>query len=379
MMKKKGGALLNRLPTFSRSRPVPSPPPPASPTISAPPSHHKAPYSVPEGPFQWYDSEISIEVKKSSGEDPFDDDENQPVSKPGDGAGKIRGQLATYIKEQAERQHRTHIFQVFIFGSCARFLYWDRSGVVVSKKFDYVANPLILAEFFWRYSHLTDAQRGWDTSVVLATPDDVRDFDSHVPQLVEDTVGKRPNLPDYKITPGDESYPTHKMVVRFTEGDREVTLLTRRAFFQSSSPCGRATRGYLAYESKKKALYFLKDTWRTAYEGHLSEAEVYDELDQHGVPHLPTILHAADVCSSDDTYQRTVVSQLAEQRHSWNRNTSVDIRPLAHHRIVQKLAVPLVSAMNSKEFVQAVCHVVKGEPSGLYWFYISLMLRQLQL
>lgn len=293
---------------------------------------------MPEGPFQWYDSEISIEVKGSEAGDCFNDDGGDPQDESNDpravhkesiDADKIRGQLADYIKEQAERQHRTHIFQILIFGNFARFLYWDRSGFAFSKKFDYVAHPRILAEFFWRYGHLTAAQRGWDTSVTLADPDEVQDFEKNVPTLVKDKVGERPNLPNYKVTWCDESYPTYKTVVHFVKENRDATLITKRAFFGTTSPCGRATRGYLAYEAKEHEVYFLKDAWRTAYEGHESEAEAYVKLEKLKVPHIPTILSAADVCSSDGKLQRTLIADLAESSHcSWNRTANVSTRPL---------------------------------------------------
>lgn len=141
----------------------------------------------------------------------------------------------------------------------------------------------------------------------------------------------------------------------------DVSLIVRRAFFQPTSPLGRATRGYVAYDREGCELYFMKDTWRTAYQGHDSEAEVYTKLNDQHIPHLPTILHASDVLSSDGASQCTVISMLALNGCAWNRLIEHDIRPLAHHRIVQKLAVPLISARCSKEYAQAVCDVLDSE------------------
>lgn len=123
-----------------------------------------------------------------------------------------------------------------------------------SQKFNYVTHSQILAEFFWSYGHITDARRGWDTNVTLADPAEVRDFEKNVPTLVKEKVGGRPNLPDYKVTSSGKPCPTHKMVAHFAKENREAMLFTQRAFSETTSPCGRATRGYLAYEAKKREL-----------------------------------------------------------------------------------------------------------------------------
>ena len=45
----------------------------------------------------------------------------------------------------------------------------DRSGAVVSERFDYTKSPVWLAEFIWRFSHLSDEERGWDVTASLVT------------------------------------------------------------------------------------------------------------------------------------------------------------------------------------------------------------------
>jgi hypothetical protein len=75
---------------------------------------------------------------------------------------KTLGLLAYYAKLFLTRQQRTHLFQLVIFGSNARFLRWDHTGVVISEPFDYVQESTYLVDFLWRYSHMDSTQKGWD-------------------------------------------------------------------------------------------------------------------------------------------------------------------------------------------------------------------------
>jgi hypothetical protein len=67
-----------------------------------------------------------------------------------------------------------HTFTLFICGRSARFIRWDRSGATVPRSFDYIKEPYILAHFFWRYAYLNHSQRGYDTSVSPASPEDLQ-------------------------------------------------------------------------------------------------------------------------------------------------------------------------------------------------------------
>ncbi|KAG1738060.1 hypothetical protein EDD22DRAFT_923245, partial [Suillus occidentalis] len=63
-------------------------------------------------------------------------------------------------------QFRRFGFSILLCGSWARFMYWDRSGAVVSRRFQYTANFAPLAEFLWRLNHGSPGDRGVDVSVV---------------------------------------------------------------------------------------------------------------------------------------------------------------------------------------------------------------------
>lgn len=98
------------------------------------------------------------------------------------------GQIASYAAEVCARQHRTHCFSISIYGTTARFFRWDRAGVIVSREFDIRKQPEILCRFAWRYSHATDAQRGFDTTVTKATQQEELKFKEVVKQHIEDQL-----------------------------------------------------------------------------------------------------------------------------------------------------------------------------------------------
>ena len=106
--------------------------------------------------------ELFIELKRAETSDPFHDPEDPLRPKINDfrferntkEARLVRGQLSSYGAALLGSQFRVHAFTVFICGKCARFIRWDRSGATVTRRFDYIDQPDIIARFFWRYAHL---------------------------------------------------------------------------------------------------------------------------------------------------------------------------------------------------------------------------------
>ena len=62
-------------------------------------------------------------------------------------------------------QFRHFSFSVVIQGDHARLLRWDLSSTVVTAAFDYHTNPWSMAEFLWRFDHLSPRQRGHNQSI----------------------------------------------------------------------------------------------------------------------------------------------------------------------------------------------------------------------
>ena len=114
-------------------------------------------------------------------------------------------------------------------------------------------------------------------------------------------------------------------------------------------------------------MVFLKDSWRTEDADYASEAEIYEDLNKHKVPFLPTIIAAGDVMTKDTGERQVTFTQVWSHdatKPDW-RLPCDGLRTLVHHRVVQELAYPLTSARSSKEAVQAVRDVLEGQYSRL--------------
>ncbi|EPQ50675.1 hypothetical protein GLOTRDRAFT_14307, partial [Gloeophyllum trabeum ATCC 11539] len=83
--------------------------------------------------------------------DPFEDDDELPDGADSDERRNVRGQIIGYAAEIFAYQHRTHLFSLVILGHYARFVRWDRSGAVFSKKINYADKPKLLSDFIWRF------------------------------------------------------------------------------------------------------------------------------------------------------------------------------------------------------------------------------------
>ncbi|TBU29031.1 hypothetical protein BD311DRAFT_837183 [Dichomitus squalens] len=79
-------------------------------------------------------------------------------------------------KRLAKRQHRRHYFTFSVSGKWIRFIRWDRAGAVVSERFNILKHSELFCQFFWRFAHITDAERGYDLTVEPATPEQEETF-----------------------------------------------------------------------------------------------------------------------------------------------------------------------------------------------------------
>jgi len=123
--------------------------------------------------------ELFVEFKFAQTSDPFRDPKDTrakdfPFENDSEVSQLNRGQLCSYAAAHAGSQFRVHTFTLSICGRSARFIRWDRSGATVTRSFNYIEQPDILAHFFWRYAHLNHSQRGYDTSVSPASPENLQ-------------------------------------------------------------------------------------------------------------------------------------------------------------------------------------------------------------
>ncbi|THG96417.1 hypothetical protein EW026_g5418 [Hermanssonia centrifuga] len=144
------------------------------------------------GGFEGNEMQLYIELKPSERQDAFHDSHNPDdrIEKQTDESSKHRGQIIHYAAEQMAVQHRVSLLTISMTGRIARFIRWDRSGAIVTKAFDYVDSPHLLAEFLIRFSRLNAAQRGFDTTVTPADQHEIASLSSALERYA-DLFGKR--------------------------------------------------------------------------------------------------------------------------------------------------------------------------------------------
>ena len=99
---------------------------------------------------KWGAIELSLDVKPESVQDDDLDDDDTPESQPA--ADRHLAHIQSYSTLVFDKQHRTHHFTVMFFGDMARIIRWDRSGTVVTQKFNYKTDSAILGRFLWRFA-----------------------------------------------------------------------------------------------------------------------------------------------------------------------------------------------------------------------------------
>lgn len=275
------------------------------------------------------------------------------------------GQVTSYATELCARQHRSHCFSISICAHYARLIRWDRAGAIVSERFDFIRKPEWLCSFFWRYSHASDPQRGFDLTIVKASKEEEEIFkrvvEAHVkeqhqlkdgdeqllkaavnvhyepgrvfkipiePQIPEKYLEgpKRQESPDESPRPPEElasisvaepsaqrddpSPSSENSLPKCRWTRTKQFFLTSRPVQSPSSVASRATRAYWAVklpsldsDAEEAQIAFLKDTWRGDSEKMEKEGEVFMELIDAGVPNVSDIFCQGDVLDRDEDTQ----------------------------------------------------------------------------
>ncbi len=99
--------------------------------------------------------------------DPFEDAELSDTQPSAGSREQVRGHLIANAERVFVYQHRTAVYSFFVIGQEFRFFRWDRAGVFVTQKVDYVKNTRTFVEFFLGFAVLDDASQGIDTTVTL--------------------------------------------------------------------------------------------------------------------------------------------------------------------------------------------------------------------
>lgn len=201
------------------------------------------------------------------------------------------GQIITYASKILSNQYRTHTFSIIICGPSFRFIYWDRSGAVVTESFNCRKSPEILASFCWRFSHASPAVQGHDLTVRAASSIETDLFAAAIKNRI--TFELDAKATELSITQQLKQHFDPKIVHVIRVG--KLDFVVSCPVVVPNVVAGRATRGYWAYNLKSKTLCFLKESWRILKASLLAEGEILEELNQANVMHVPKVIVHEDL------------------------------------------------------------------------------------
>ncbi|KAK0496634.1 hypothetical protein EDD18DRAFT_1163158 [Armillaria luteobubalina] len=187
---------------------------------------------------------------------------------------ETRGQISCYAGVTMMVQHRSHLFMILICGRFARFIRWDRSGAIVSKRFDYTKEKTLLFNFYSRFAQLSPSQRGKDPTVSpLMDPDEdaiarakFKHFDTDIFISIEE-----------------------QKLLRI-----EMTVNNKICRFVICAPKFDDSALDLK-DAGNEGLLFMKDYWREDSPRTVKESDVYHLLAQYDVPHVAKMEIGGDI------------------------------------------------------------------------------------
>ncbi|PIL33375.1 hypothetical protein GSI_03995 [Ganoderma sinense ZZ0214-1] len=300
----------------------------------------------------WFGLDLPMECKADETEqDAFD--ENQPNGEPtGDKRRDALGQAFSYVELIVKRQHRMFVFMLFFLGNSVRIARFDRSGVFVTRKFDYKVDGQFLVDFLHRYSRLSDKERGYDPTVSRILPN--TSLYNAMRQRANDKEEDDPR--DYVRALFQKSLNTHwpwwKVEVHAheprgkTRKQRNHTVVRKFAVgmphFQAPGVAGRGTRGYVALPvqdddtiAEDAQFVYLKDAWRVDHDGIDREGVTLQFLNDKGVQFIPTL-----VCHGDLPGQTTKSQVHWKEFHPGEKKSP--LKKHTHYRLVVKeVGLPL--------------------------------------
>lgn len=282
--------------------------------------------------------------------DPFNDDAAHGGFEPllDEKNSVIVGQVLRYIEEMHARQDRVFSFFIFLNVDYFRVIRADRDGLIVTEqcawsKKDPKNKFQCLNEFLHRFDNLSPKEQGFDTTIREVSSDNA-----------EHAERAREHLQKH-ISEKLQHHPIREIDVPCAEAQNGFrTFYVWAATTDSRGLRTRATRGYPAWDPEKKAVVFIKDSWRSDRPGVQREADVIARLNKEKVRNAPKL-----ICGGDVLDQRTVTHLYID--NEWNRGQRLEGHPRVHHRLAENFGVPLWKFKSSKHLMQIlldsmICH-----------------------
>ncbi|RDX46913.1 hypothetical protein OH76DRAFT_1385925 [Lentinus brumalis] len=279
----------------------------------------------------WGDQLIACEFKvaKSSGaiQDPFEDVPNTVdgvVPSASEHRKKNRGQIITYAELLFAVQQRIAVFTLLVLGRQCRFIRWDRSGLVVTRSFDYYKKWKFFVDVLWRISQSSDKQLGLDptahrlfpgdpdyllmTTAAKSVTSDVDHRERVLDEAPKDSFVFSYVRKAFQKSVEDDRWPRYRVEV--PDGKQTRMYLIGKPSFRAKGLAGRGTRGYVALECGTGRFVWLKDAWRAHYLLVDREGDILERLMKANVPNIPTL-----ICHGDIEDQVTYTPQRWEEKN----------------------------------------------------------------
>lgn len=136
---------------------------------------------------------LFFEIKMDPGWEPFANKKNGKLRLRGTKHGaETRAQNINCAMRVQRYQHRRFVFSVSIQGAKARFLRWDRNGVVVSHEFNYTQDPGKLLDFVFYVAAAPQSRQGYDDSVRRLALDEAKALEQVVAAKYKPSYGLNP-------------------------------------------------------------------------------------------------------------------------------------------------------------------------------------------
>ncbi|KAL6301568.1 hypothetical protein BKA93DRAFT_738530 [Sparassis latifolia] len=295
----------------------------------------------------WNIQRLHFEFKgRCDQDDPFDD-KSEDFESVGDKREEHRGQFIQYAEKLFERQQRCFCFTVMMLGRQARLCRWDRSGAVVTEKFDYVKQSY-LRDFLWRFAHLSDVDQGYDPTAI-PIPKDSAEADL-MRKAASPTDENCAHIREYFRNSLDESWTwwrlkvdVHVSAADSTAHEVKGEYLVGKPHFLSHGMAGRGTRGYVAIDCYTKNFVWLKDAWRVDHAGIEKEGDILWRLNDLKIENVPTVLQHGDILR-----QRTLSQDYWKAPQS-NPAMMKPLKSHTHYRLVEKEVCRPMSDFDSGE------------------------------
>ncbi|KAL7277771.1 LOW QUALITY PROTEIN: hypothetical protein ACG7TL_008714 [Trametes sanguinea] len=334
---------------------------------------------APHDSTRWSSIELSIECKTEPTQlDPFEDNSSGPEPR-SIRRQDVLGQIMCYSVLVFDNQHRTHHFTLLILGSMARIIRWDRSGLLVTHKFDYTEEPWRLLQFLWRFSRMTPAQRGHDPTAErivpgsadyilmharaeqLITAENGEVVGDHARILFKQSLFSKAPAQDPSQDPVvAEPAPLWRLRVPHSDGFRE--FLVGLPHTTAGSLAGRGTRTYVALDSADKSgpFVYLKDAWRVAHEGIEQEGTILAALNDNSgegpVMAVPTLR-----CHGDVGDQVTLTQEIWKRLHPGVNPEQCPLKTHRHYRlVVNEVCLPMREFRSFSELVGLIGTCMKA-------------------